>query len=171
MNDSKASNTYRPFAKLAQFMKQVHALDDEDLQDSSSLHKAAQAGNEAQVRKILADGCDVNLENDDGHTALYVASMKSREGIVRILLQHKAIVNTTNNPLLVVKDVATAKLLIQANGNLHARGEYGNTPLHKAILIGNKELIELYLSFGAKILCHNCNRTYSFTHSKFFIFG
>lgn len=151
MNDSKASNTYRPFAKLAQFMKQVHALDDEDLQDSSSLHKAAQAGNEAQVRKILADGCDVNLENDDGHTALYVASMKSREGIVRILLQHKAIVNTTNNPLLVVKDVATAKLLIQANGNLHARDEYGNTPLHKAILIGNKELIELYLSFGAKI--------------------
>lgn len=135
MNDSKTSNTYRPFAKL----------------DSSSLHKAAQAGNEAQVRKILADGCDVNLENDDGHTALYVASMKSREGIVRILLQHKAIVNTTNNPLLVVKDVATAKLLIQANGNLHARDEYGNTPLHKAILIGNKELIELYLSFGAKI--------------------
>nr|XP_011436317.2 uncharacterized protein LOC105334528 [Crassostrea gigas] len=135
MNDSKASNTYRPFAKL----------------DSSSLHKAAQAGNEAQVRKILADGCDVNLENDDGHTALYVASMKSREGIVRILLQHKAIVNTTNNPLLVVKDVATAKLLIQANGNLHARDEYGNTPLHKAILIGNKELIDLYLSFGAKI--------------------
>lgn len=135
MNDSKASNTYRPFAKL----------------DSSSLHKAAQAGNEAQVRKILADGCDVNLENDDGHTALYVASMKSREGIVRILLQHKAIVNTTNNPLLVVKDVATAKLLIQAKGNLHARDEYGNTPLHKAILIGNKELIELYLSFGAKI--------------------
>lgn len=151
MNDSKTSNTYRPFAKLAQFMKQVHALDDEDLQDSSSLHKAAQAGNEAQVRKILADGCDVNLENDDGHTALYVASMKSREGIVRILLQHKAIINTTNNPLLVVKDVATAKLLIQANGNLHARDEYGNTPLHKAILIGNKELIELYLSFGAKI--------------------
>lgn len=151
MNDSKTSNTYRPFAKLAQFMKQVHALDDEDLQDSSSLHKAAQAGNEAQVRKILADGCDVNLENDDGHTALYAASMKSREGIVRILLQHKAIVNTTNNPLLVVKDVATAKLLIQANGNLHARDEYGNTPLHKAILIGNKELIQLYLSFGAKI--------------------
>lgn len=151
MNDSKTSNTYRPFAKLAQFMKQVHALDDEDLQDSSNLHKAAQAGNEAQVRKILADGCDVNLENDDGHTALYAASMKSREGIVRILLQHKAIVNTTNNPLLVVKDVATAKLLIQANGNLHARDEYGNTPLHKAILIGNKELIQLYLSFGAKI--------------------
>lgn len=151
MNDSKTSNTYRPFAKLAQFMKQVHALDDEDPQDSSSLHKAAQAGNDAQVRKILADGCDVNLENDDGHTALYVASMKSREGIVRILLQHKAIVNTTNNPLLVVKDVATAKLLIQANGNLHARDEYGNTPLHKAILIGNKELIQLYLSFGAKI--------------------
>lgn len=151
MNDSKTSNTYRPFAKLAQFMKQVHALDDEDPQDSSSLHKAAQAGNEAQVRKILADGCDVNLENNDGHTALYAASMKSREGIVRILLQHKAIVNTTNNPLLVVKDVVTAKLLIQANGNLHARDEYGNTPLHKAILIGNKELIELYLSFGAKI--------------------
>lgn len=151
MNDSKTSNTYRPFAKLAQFMKQVHALDDEDPQDSSSLHKAAQAGNEAQVRKILADGCDVNLENNDGHTALYAASMKSREGIVRILLQHKAIVNTTNNPLLVVKDVATAKLLIQANGNLHARDEYGNTPLHKAILIGNKELIQLYLSFGSKI--------------------
>lgn len=169
MNDSKASNTYRPFAKLAQFMKQVHALDDEDLQDSSTLHKAAQAGNEAQVRKILADGCDVNLENDDGHTALYVASMKSREGIVRILLQHKAIVNTTNNPLLVVKDVATAKLLIQANGNLHARDEYGNTPLHKAILIGNKELIELYLSFGAKI--HVTTATgHTALHSQIFSF-
>ncbi|XP_061169145.1 serine/threonine-protein phosphatase 6 regulatory ankyrin repeat subunit B-like [Saccostrea echinata] len=154
--ENMATNTYKPFAKLGQFIKQI--FEDDDESDSPNLHQLARAGNEAQLQEIINNGCDVNLEDSDGLTALYIATKRSHTKIVEILLQNGACVNTKHNPLHIVRDLAIAHLLLQAKGDLNARDEYGNTPLHKAIIAGKENLVEFYLSVGADIYQMNAKK-------------
>lgn len=71
-----------------------------------SLFQACEAGDELQVRKIVQDP-NVNLEtiNDDGATALHVSCQKGYTGIVWLMVQNDANVNSRDNegrtPLMV----------------------------------------------------------------------
>ncbi|XP_061169284.1 ankyrin repeat, PH and SEC7 domain containing protein secG-like [Saccostrea echinata] len=141
---------------LAKFMK--HKLN--EIPQSPTIHQLVRSRNEEQLLEYIRDGCDINLQNHDGITALYVAVDIGNERAVELLLQNGAIVNTQKNPMHVIKDMAIAQLLLQAKGDVHARDEYGNTPLHRVIKSNSREtesLVDLYLSHGADIHSRNAS--------------
>ena len=58
-----------------------------------ALWDAAMLGQTEEVVRLLADGADVQEENPTGHSALHIAVLQRRGGIVRLLLDGGADVN------------------------------------------------------------------------------
>src|SRR6185503_17111361 len=58
---------------------------------------AAEAGDAAKLRSLIANGADVNLAQGDGMTALHWAAERGDEAMVKALLTAKASVKATTN--------------------------------------------------------------------------
>ncbi len=56
------------------------------------LHAACAEGNEAIVRKLLAEHCEIDVVNERGETALYIAARKHHHAIVKLLVMEGAFV-------------------------------------------------------------------------------
>ena len=54
------------------------------------LHHAADNGDVAEVRRLLAAGADVNCKTNRAETALHLAARRGHVDIVRLLLDHGA---------------------------------------------------------------------------------
>ncbi|KAJ1479557.1 ankyrin repeat-containing domain protein, partial [Baffinella frigidus] len=62
-----------------------------------ALWTAARAGRIEKVRKLLADGADIEEKGGEGTSALFEATTKGFETIARLLLEHSADVTVTDN--------------------------------------------------------------------------
>jgi uncharacterized protein len=89
------------------------------------LHTPAEQGFERVVRLFLDMGAATDSENDQGKTALHLASMAGHLAIVQLLVAHKADVN--------------------------ARKWYGYTPLLLAAFEGRTTVAEFLLDHGAEV--------------------
>ncbi|KAK3083843.1 hypothetical protein FSP39_003973 [Pinctada imbricata] len=146
---AEASETVnKPFANIWELLKK------RDEKHVSDLHKAAYENDEALLRACIADGqIDINMENDCGKTALYIAVEKKHKDIVHILLEHNAKVETeSKSALFVAYDVDIIKLLDKKGTNLNWTDEFGNTPFLKSVQMANLEAMKYYLSKGADIM-------------------
>ena len=85
----------------------------------SPLADAVEKKDHAAVRKLLEKNIDVNASQSDGRTALLWAAYQD--------------------------DLATAKLLVNANANVKAKNRYGVTSLSLACINGNGNMVELFL--------------------------
>ena len=148
MGDNWATDTYRPFAQLGQFLEQIVGV---DFSVSPILHRLASEGNETELIDLINNGTDINEEDDDGLTALHHAAKGGHAKCVEILLQNGANVNGKTSPLHMVRDVKSAQLLLKAKTTLNAHDERGNSPLQTAISKGRQELVEFFLSVGADV--------------------
>ena len=148
MDDNRATDTYRPFAQLGQFIDQIVGA---DFSVSPILHRLASEGNETALIDLIDNGIDINEEDDNGLTALHHAAEGGHEKCVEILLQNGANVNGKRSPLHMVRDVKSAQLLLKAKATLNAHDERGNSPLQNAIRKGRQELVEFFLSVGADV--------------------
>ena len=83
---------------------------DDDSNDTL-LHKAAEKGYCEIVNELLKHHADINAHNNDGYTALMLATLQERDGIVNKLLTHQADVNAPD------KDGYTALMLAALRGN------------------------------------------------------
>ena len=97
------------------------------------LHYAADDGDVARVKELLATGLDARAADDDGWTPLHFAAQKYAAEVVQLLLQAGAAVDPRN--------------------------AQGNTPLFKAVFNsrGNGDVIKLLRANGADPFAKNAH--------------
>ena len=138
-------------------------VDAEDNYKSTPLQFAAQGGHKKIVELLIAEGADVNA-NEDGSSPLHIAA--NRE-IAELLIANGAEVNakkgfgiTPLHSALFVKRKEIAKLLIAKGADVNTKSEEGATPLHLAATSGHNEIVELLIAKGADV---NANKVYGET--------
>ena len=107
-------------------------IDDPNLVSVSSsdlwrkpLHEAVSSGHKDVTEFLLANGANVNAEDEQGNTPLHLAASEGRKDVAEQLLANGADVN--------------------------AKGKQGNTPLHLAASGGKKDVAEQLLANGADV--------------------
>ena len=92
--------------------------------DEPPLHAAAQSGDLAEVKQLVASGISVNKVNSQGATPLHWAAFKGH--------------------------VDVAKYLISKGADVNALTNKGSTPLRLATTHKQTEMIALLKSYGAR---------------------
>ena len=122
----------------------------------------------AAMRKVIADGADVNLRGKNDMTAIGRAVSSGNVEMVRMLIEYGADVNVTEPPVMITplhwacradsrlkkhytEDVRTSivSMLIDHGADVNAADKDGNTPLHEACWLGYPETARLLLEHGA----------------------
>ena len=86
------------------------------------IHEASINGNIEIVKKHLAAGVNVNEKDETSWTPLHFAKTKE-----------------------------VAELLISNGGDVNAKNNIGDTPLHQAVFDGHRDIVELLIANGADV--------------------
>lgn len=124
----------------------------------SPVVKAAKAGDLATVRKLIAQGADVNIPEGDGSTALLWAAYNSNVEMVRALVGAGAVWDAANHygmtPLLQASrtgDAAVMEVLLKAGAKASRANPDGETPLMAASRAGRADAVRLLLDRGVDV--------------------
>lgn len=123
---------------------------------------SAMDGDKTAVSLFLKAGMDVNTTEENGTTALIVATVKKHPEVVKLLLDHGAKTNTKCNmgdergmtPLLAAisaKSPEIVTLLFNKQADPNLASDTGMTPLMLACAVGDVKVVTLLLDAGAKV--------------------
>jgi ankyrin repeat protein len=115
--------------------------------------------NHVLVNELLEQGAKVNAKDPLGNTPLLTASLNKDVQTIEVLLKHKADTEIADRygdtPLMnAMRDAVNldaARLLIENDANVNARGADGRTLLMNAAQLGRTDQMELLISNGAKV--------------------
>jgi hypothetical protein len=114
----------------------------------AALIKAAEAGDAAEVRRLLARGASVKARDATGRTALVAATYGNRPDVAKLLIEAGADVNAQddirNSAFLLAGargHVEILKLTLAAGANLASTNRYGGTALIPACHYGHVETV------------------------------
>ena len=131
---------------------------------TTTLHKAAQAGDAEKVRALIAKGHDVNGLDKNKISPLFWAAFSKDLDVARVLVEHGADVNFTGphgtTPLynaLHKRNEALALWLLDKGANPFSSDANGNTMLHLASLQGMAPVVEILIARGADVNALNAN--------------
>jgi ankyrin repeat protein len=103
------------------------------------------------VKFLVEKGAVVDQPNNDGTTALGMASLTGHLEVVDFLLSVDANINCCNIHGLASQEghLKVVKLLVKRGANIHQASDLGLAPLHVAALKGHKEVVDYLMSKGA----------------------
>ena len=122
--------------------------------------EAARTGDADEVRRLLADGADVNAARGDGMTALHFAAERGDEVIAEMLLYAGAAVEPVTRigaytPLHLAARAdqpGVAAMLLEAGADPEARTASGEaTPMHLAAGSGGVEILRALAAAGGDV--------------------
>ena len=142
-------------------LDEVETLNVKKRDEKGVLYIAVDNGNDILVKKLLEIGANPDFQNKTHKSVLHLASEKGDPKIVSLLLNYGAKisvkVNSQYSPLHIAvskKHIPVVELLLAKGANPDEKKVYGplwsNTPLGRAIQIGNHALVQ-------KLLEHNAN--------------
>lgn len=112
--------------------------------NGTPLHEAAENGNSALTRLLIANGASPNRGNDLGETPAFLAAVGGHWEVAEILLSHHADLNIPNrlgntflHELAAGNDSAAIRHACALHPNPDAQNLLGETPLHVAAKAGN----------------------------------
>jgi ankyrin repeat protein len=138
-------------------------LDKKDANNKTALLVAVEKNNKDMTELLIAHGANVNVQNDDGDTALHLAVDNNYLDLVRLLVNVNGIdFDVRNNDGDIVlhsavegDDIVTIELLLTKGANVKVEGKNGNTALHLASAKGKIDVVEVLLAHGADVNAKN----------------
>ncbi len=128
---------------------------------TEALLKAADAGDLAKTKSLVAQGADVNAKNKRGWTALSVAAFNDRMEVIKYLIAQGAdikLVGAYNRTALMNAasngNVELVKLLLSKGADPKFQS-FGLNVLMAAAIAGNAEVVKLLLDKGADVHTKN----------------
>lgn len=122
------------------------------------LFEAIAVGDLTALKKLIAEGADVNIKGENGATALAFAAQYNDLEMVEILLKAGANPNSeiegSWSPLIAAASGYCSKVtetLIKAGANVNAKTSNGDTPLFNAVEANNFEIAKILVENGADI--------------------
>ena len=116
--------------------------------------KLCKLGDVQKVEEAIINGTNVNAKDNNGSSALMLATKQKQTKTVELLLKHGANVNFQNNdgitPLMMAVmnfDTKTAELLLKHGANINAQDKHGRTALAIAGNLG--DTANLLRKYGA----------------------
>ncbi|MBN1974174.1 MAG: ankyrin repeat domain-containing protein [Sedimentisphaerales bacterium] len=139
-----------PIAPVPAALVEAESVNKQEEQPSKSLHKAALAGDLAEVKRLIAEGADVNkLESNS--TALHIAVSNNRKDIAELLLEKSAnidIQDETGRTALYIavqnNNIDLVKILLSAKADINIGNNRGQTPIDIAVRQNRKEILDLF---------------------------
>ena len=123
------------------------------------LTEAARRGDAATIRRLIADGVDVNGRAASGNSALWSAAVRREDlDITQTLLEAGAdpgLRDRDGDPVLFGtignENLAMLKLLVESGANVNGTDRSGSPPLDAAVLRANIEILQYLVDSGADV--------------------
>lgn len=119
---------------------------------------AAQAGHHSLLKFLLESGVNVNVQDENGKTALLEAAMNRDVASAELLLSHNASIDQKDNfgdtALIIAAERAylpIVELLVSKGADINVMGSQGRTPLMAAIVRQELPLVKYLCTAGADI--------------------
>ena len=125
-------------------------MDTPNEQGESPLHSASRAGDKDLVKMLLDHGAEINRENSEGETALYLAAENHKTLNPKVaLLKSKESLEKEGEE--VAEDISLLRLLVDQGANIDAKDSKGLTPIMIAAVRGHTEVVKFLRDKGANL--------------------